>query len=330
MDVPGKGSESLDRSSAEPLYAQIVRALSNDIRARRLAPGTVLPSEATLCRQFGVARSVVRQALAVLVAEGVIHREQGRAPTVAARSEHRRLVQRSTGLFQQFASTGTRLRTRVLRLEPAKPPPDVAAFLETEDAWLLERLRRIDEAPLAFVRTWLPRKRIPVLAADSLHDASLHGVLAECYGLRPGRGRNRIRAVAANAGLAEALEVASGSPLLMLEGQGQDMDGLPLEWFTTWHRAEQLVFDVEVGAEGEQVQAAMPGEALATGGSSASLSHVRAPDVVGGSVGSAAGAAGVGADENVGCARVGEDPLAELEDKLSAALDTLRALRTQG
>ncbi|MFJ0714896.1 UTRA domain-containing protein, partial [Bordetella bronchiseptica] len=77
------------------------------------------------------------------------------------------------------------------------------------------------------------------------------------FGLRPGRGRNRIRAVAAEAALAQALDVAPGSPLLMLEGQGLDQDGHPLEWFTTWHRPENLVFDVDVGQERESVQPAL-------------------------------------------------------------------------
>src|SRR5690606_34891791 len=122
--------------------------------------------------------------------------------------------------YEQFASAGTLLRTAVLRLEPAAPPPEVAAFFNTEDTWLLERLRRIDDAPLAYVRTWLARERTPGLTAASLEDASLHQVLAEQYGIRPGRGRNRIRAIAADANLASRLEVAKGSPLLMLEGQG--------------------------------------------------------------------------------------------------------------
>ncbi|WP_154389435.1 UTRA domain-containing protein, partial [Bordetella pertussis] len=109
---------------------------------------------------------------------------------------------------------------RVLACRPAEPPPEVAAFFGTTETLLLERLR----------------------------------MLAQRFGLRPGRGRNRIRAVAAEAALAQALDVAPGSPLLMLEGQGLDQDGHPLEWFTTWHRPENLVFDVDVGQERESVQ----------------------------------------------------------------------------
>ncbi|WP_262356781.1 UTRA domain-containing protein, partial [Bordetella pertussis] len=79
-----------------------------------------------------------------------------------------------------------------------EPPPEVAAFFGTTETLLLERLRSVDAQPLAYVRTWLPRAAIAGLAADHLQDASLHRVLAQRFGLRPGRGRNRIRAVAAD------------------------------------------------------------------------------------------------------------------------------------
>lgn len=285
---------ALDRASGLPLHVQVAHALRQDIQGRQLSAGTALPSESALCGQFGVARSVVRQALAALVAEGLIQREPGRAPMVAPPLEHHRLVQRSTGLFEQFANSGTTLRTQVLRFEPAKPPAEVAAFFGTDNTLVLERLRGVDNEPLAFVRTWLPLDRLPGLSAEHLHDASLHRILIQRFGLHPGRGRNRIRAVGADGDLALALGVASGSPLLMLEGQGFDQHGQPLEWFTTWHRGEKLVFDVDVTPAGERVQAALPEAAapLAASGESA-------------------------------------DPatLASIEASLQAALDALRLLR---
>ncbi|WP_154400005.1 GntR family transcriptional regulator, partial [Bordetella pertussis] len=94
---------ALDRSGATPLHAQVADAIRNHIRDHRLTAGTVLPSEAALCHSFGVARSVVRQALGALVAEGLIRRDPGRAPVVAPPREHRRMVQRSAGLYEQFA-----------------------------------------------------------------------------------------------------------------------------------------------------------------------------------------------------------------------------------
>lgn len=243
----------LDRSGDTPLHAQVAALLRGFIRTNKLAAGAVLPSEAALCVRFGVARSVVRQALAALATEGLIQRESGRPATVAAPQEHRRLVQRSTGLYEQFAQSGVALQTRVLAFARAEPPADVAAFFGTTQLLMLERLRHVADAPLAYVRTWLPADAVPGLRADDLADASLHGVLTRRFGLRPGAGRNQIRAVAADAKLAKLLHTQTGTPLLMLQGQGMDQHDRPLEWFTTWHRAEQLVFDVDVSMGHESV-----------------------------------------------------------------------------
>lgn len=245
---------ALDRSGDVPLHAQVAALLRGYIRTRKLDAGALLPSEAALCERFGVARSVVRQALSALAAEGLIQREAGRPAVVAAPREHRRLVQRSTGLYEQFAQSGVALKTRVLGLAPAEPPAAVAEFFGSADLLLLERLRHVADAPLAYVRTWLPAAAVPGLRADDLADASLHGVLTRRFGLHPGAGRNQIRAVAADAALAGLLQTAAGTPLLMLEGQGMDQHGRPLEWFSTWHRAEQLVFDVDVSVGHESVQ----------------------------------------------------------------------------
>lgn len=245
---------ALDRSGDVPLHAQVAALLRGYIRTRKLGAGALLPSEAALCERFGVARSVVRQALSALATEGLIQREAGRPAVVAAPREHRRLVQRSTGLYEQFAQSGVALKTRVLGLAPAEPPAAVAEFFGSADLLLLERLRHVADAPLAYVRTWLPAAAVPGLRADDLADASLHGVLTRRFGLHPGAGRNQIRAVAADAALAGLLQTAAGTPLLMLEGQGLDQHGRPLEWFSTWHRAEQLVFDVDVSVGHESVQ----------------------------------------------------------------------------
>ncbi|TCM49138.1 GntR family transcriptional regulator [Kribbella sp. VKM Ac-2568] len=244
-------SSDLDRSAAAPLYLQIVESLRREILGHDLPPGAALPSESDLQQRFGVSRSVVRQAIARLAEDGLVHRHQGRPSIVAPQPEHRRLVQRATGMFDQFARTGRRLSTRIDAIEREVPPPEAQAYLRTRETLRLERLRSIDGEPLSYVRTWLPRARVPDLTAAELTDASLHKLLSTKFGLRAVSGRRQVRAVAADERLAVALEVPPGAPLLLLEGETGDQHGNPLEWFTTWHRADKVVFDIDVteGAE---------------------------------------------------------------------------------
>ncbi|MFW6723528.1 GntR family transcriptional regulator [Streptomyces sp. MAR4 CNY-716] len=260
---------AVDRSDPRPLHQQVAQSLRQQILGHDLPPGAPLPSEAELCAAFGVGRSVVRQAVAGLAADGLVIRRQGRPTVVASPAEYRRLVQRATGLSDQFAVAGQELHTVVRSLGPGTPPPRAQAFLHTADALRLERLRLVGGDPLAYVRTWLPAAKVPGLRAEDLTDASLHRLLTRNYGLRPVSGRRQVRAVAADDMLAEALRTEPGGPLLMLEGETTDQHGHALEWFTTWHRADRVVFDIDVSETTETVRLSALGTAPAEPGETA-------------------------------------------------------------
>jgi GntR family transcriptional regulator len=72
----------LDRRSELALYRQLASSLQDRIRIGDLPPGTELPSEAVLSREYDVSRDVVRDAMALLRSEGVISTLRGRRSTV--------------------------------------------------------------------------------------------------------------------------------------------------------------------------------------------------------------------------------------------------------
>lgn len=67
----------------KPLSGLLAEDLSEKIRSGRLAPGTRLPTEAELCAEHGVSRTVVREAVARLRSEGLVIPEQGRGMFVS-------------------------------------------------------------------------------------------------------------------------------------------------------------------------------------------------------------------------------------------------------
>lgn len=73
----------IDRASPIPFYYQLQEILKEEIERGTWQPGDLLPSEADLEERFGVSRTVVRQALDVLQADGQISRAKGRRSMVA-------------------------------------------------------------------------------------------------------------------------------------------------------------------------------------------------------------------------------------------------------
>jgi DNA-binding FadR family transcriptional regulator len=65
------------------LHAQVVDALVRIIAGGELAPGSLLPTEPEMSARFGVSRSVVREALRVVGAKGLIDVRHGSGTRVA-------------------------------------------------------------------------------------------------------------------------------------------------------------------------------------------------------------------------------------------------------
>ncbi len=63
---------ALDPEAREPLFHQIIRAITEDIRRGRLRPGTRLPGSRTLAEHLGVHRNTILAAFRELAAEGWI------------------------------------------------------------------------------------------------------------------------------------------------------------------------------------------------------------------------------------------------------------------
>ncbi|HEX2300907.1 MAG TPA: GntR family transcriptional regulator, partial [Pseudonocardiaceae bacterium] len=61
-----------------PAYRRIAADLQRAIAAGELAPGDLVPSEAMLTREYGVSRGTVRQALSVLVSQGLVRAVHGK------------------------------------------------------------------------------------------------------------------------------------------------------------------------------------------------------------------------------------------------------------
>ncbi|MDQ0662850.1 GntR family transcriptional regulator [Arthrobacter ulcerisalmonis] len=240
---PAGRSGGLDREAGGPLHAQIRDILHRQIVDLALPPGSSLPTEEELQRQFGVSRSVVRQALSGLADLGLIRRQRGRGSVVAATPVLRRHVQRAGGLDEQAAAHGQRLRTHVLTVEPSEPPQAGIEALNTTNTWKIERVRYLDELPVAFMRTWVPRDFFPHFTVELLENASLLSLMRD-HGYHPAGGPRQVQAVSSDPDLARKLNINTREPLLLLQGVTRDALGHGLEWFNVWH-SPNTVFDVD-------------------------------------------------------------------------------------
>lgn len=224
-------------------------AVSDTLRARisnrEILPGAILPSEMELTSEFGVSRSVVRQALRTLADEGVIQVVPGRGAVASPHPEWHRDAQRTAGLSTQMRALHARVGTQVLTYDTRKGG-DEGSRLGCDRVLVLERLRSLDGEPVAYIRTWLPAWVAEKVSAEDLQDASLHLALHKRAGVDVHGGPRQIRAVAVKGEMAERLGVEPGSPVLLLEGESLDQQGNVVELFATWHRSDRIALDITI------------------------------------------------------------------------------------
>lgn len=73
----------LERNSATPLYRQIERFITEQIKTGALSPGTRLPSNRSLAESLGISRIVVANAYAELESQGLVYGRRGSGTFVA-------------------------------------------------------------------------------------------------------------------------------------------------------------------------------------------------------------------------------------------------------
>ncbi|MBO8140716.1 MAG: GntR family transcriptional regulator [Firmicutes bacterium] len=240
---------AINRSGPVPYYYQLKELIKDHIHRGRWQPGSRIPSEPQLCELYGVSRTVVRQALGELVAEGYLRKERGRGTFVAKPKIAGSLVQRLTGFYEDVVRRGLLPRTKVLSQSVVPAPQTVAAYLEIPvdtPVIRIERLRFVDDEPLLLVTTYIPYVLCPGLVKEDLAENSLYQLMEEKYGIRLARGRRMLEAVAATELEAQLLGVKPGAPLLYLRSITYMPNGQAIEYYEAKHRGDRSMLEVEL------------------------------------------------------------------------------------
>lgn len=229
------------REPREPKYYAVKRHLLEIIET--LPPGTLVPTERLLMVQLGTSRTTVRQALGELVGEGRLVRRQGSGTYVAEPKVHWPL--RMTSFTEQANATGHAAGTVLIDAGRERATEEIAARLGLRLGAVvhrIERLRLVDEVPMAVETSRLSARRFPGLAKQLRRGDSLYRVLRDEYGVVPVTAEETIETASASPREAELLGTETGAPMLVLSRHSFTADGSPVEWVQSWYRGDRYRF----------------------------------------------------------------------------------------
>jgi GntR family transcriptional regulator len=211
-------SAQVTAGAGVPLHRQLFLVLRDEIARGAIAAGDPLPTEQTLCDQFGVSRITVRRALADLVDQGYIERRHGVGSFVRHPTES---VRRGPGGSYMDGLRQTEFETEADVLEFGVRPAPAVVGAKAElggEALHITRLRRERRTgePLMVTEAWLPAGLADLITEDKLRGAPLYQLLADA-GVTIDRVQHEITAEIAGPRYAQLLDTAIGSALLRAE-----------------------------------------------------------------------------------------------------------------
>lgn len=217
---PGGDASPGASPTFSPLYQQIKALITQSLQSGEWKPGELMPSEVELAARFKVSQGTVRKAIDELAAENLVLRRQGKGTFVATHHEERAHFR----FLRLMPDEGVphQADNRILEVKRIRAPAEVARLLELKSGDAVVYVRRLmafDGAPTILEELWLPGQLFKGLTAERLveYKGPMYGLFESEFGTRMIRATEKIKAVAADAGTAQLLSVAEGTPLLVAE-----------------------------------------------------------------------------------------------------------------
>lgn len=121
---------TISKSSTQPAYAQLAGRLKQQIAEGVYPPGSQIPTEVALSRNFGISPMTVRRAIGLLTEEGLLEATQGRGTFVKT------IEWQSSGFslkpLADLVSSDDNTKVKVLKIHTVKADEGLAKKLDVE------------------------------------------------------------------------------------------------------------------------------------------------------------------------------------------------------
>jgi GntR family transcriptional regulator len=241
--------EPVDPHSALPLYAQVEAALVAGLANGTFPPGSLLPNEAALIRQYGVSRTTIRQTIQNLIRRGLIEIRRGKGTFVLEPKITQELTE-LTGFVEDMRTLGHRPSARVVDRQILPSSAEVARHLAVEAGTQVVRIQRVrlaNEVPMSFDETYLPREIGEKVLKNDLETEPIFTLLEEKYYTPLIEAEYRLEAISADSKVARALGISAGSPIFLIERTSFTEGNRPVDYERLHYRGDQVRFTTRLG-----------------------------------------------------------------------------------
>jgi DNA-binding GntR family transcriptional regulator len=231
-------------------YREISARLQKDIRLGRHDIGKLLPTETELMARFSASRQTVREALRILMDQGLIVRRAGLGSVVIAAEPPVLFTHSVTSLTEWLRYSNETYRDVVASRE-ITADRKLAALLKCEPGkhwFVIEAIRRSDSfaAPLGWAEIYVLRKFAGVVKRRDHGRTPVHEQIAKMFGQTTERAQMEIFSRGMPASLAKVLQVKAGSPALTVVRRYYGLSEELFEVTVTTHPEGRYIYTMDV------------------------------------------------------------------------------------
>lgn len=223
----------LDHPLGQSRYGRLAQALRDRILQGEWAPGDVIPAESALAQSYGVALGTMRQALSLLVEDGVLQRRHGKGTFVTQGVNGASMMRffRFRGVDDDSQPTP---QSNILtsRLRHASEKEALAfGFKRTKQVLHIERLRSLDHEPCLLETIVLPLPLFGALAESDTDnwDDLMYPMYQQRCGVLVHKTQDSLSFSQLNATQAKRLKLSAAHPCVLVERQAFDIAGRCVE-----------------------------------------------------------------------------------------------------
>lgn len=227
---------------AIPLYYQIAQILRSQIRSQEYKPNDLLPTEEELVRTFGVSRTTVRQALQMLLAEGLIHRIAGKGTFVDSES-HARRADWSVQSIEGLIYAGYVTQRKFLGSKTIRASEGLAKIFQVPPGNKVVQYRKVElveNEPFFHATIYVPYDLAAKIPLERVKKDPIFTLIEEYCQLRIQEAHQWVTASLASSEIAWHLKVKPGDPVLLEERHFVDAVGRVVEIATDHYRTDRM------------------------------------------------------------------------------------------
>ena len=229
----------------DPLYLQIRELVRSKIDEGEYPPCTAIPSENELAECYGINRQTVRNAIDILVQEGLLRRVPGKGVYVLGRKIERDLDQLQ-GFTQTMLDKHVKASIKVVSKFIRQAGEKYALLFgirPEDDIYYIKRLCYANAEPISFEEIYIPRYVVPKMEGIDLSIFSVYEIY-DFYGIRLERARQTLDLVQIDLSDARLLEVDAETPVMLFECTSYDDQNRVIEFNRNYVRGDKCNFSV--------------------------------------------------------------------------------------